>query len=111
MIYQLKGNTARAIEEYQIALTDTEAGGLVNELLEMAIASHRKEFFDRDTQKEDSFASLFASFREMKNEVDIELDEEFWKSKQEANVEPIMTDTVDDIIIDEGDLSRRDMSN
>lgn len=126
MIYQLRGNTARAIAEYQQAIVDGDTGGLVTELLDNALLEDSKHTFGPDELGffQNGALDVFQiaeSIHDLKDEVEIELDEDYWKKRQsaeereeeqeeikETQVEGMITHTDDALIIDEGDLSKSD---
>lgn len=117
MIYQLKGNTARAIVEYHEALNNTDAGELINELLETALQTNLKTPYaagDKDPSLNDAFDifQMADSIRDTKDEVDKELAEDDWiesasavgdKARASASGRGRLA-TNDSLIIDEGDL-------
>lgn len=115
MIYQLKGNTARAIIEYHEALNYTDASELVNELLETALLNNFTTSYAANPNQpcmNDTFDifQMANSIRDSQDEVDIELKEDAWiLDRIERNSETSILDrsvlvTEDDLIVDEGDL-------
>ncbi|KAG2190667.1 hypothetical protein INT46_003905 [Mucor plumbeus] len=115
MIYQLKGNTARAIAEYHEALNNTDASELVNELLETALLINFSTSYASNPNQpcmDDTFDifQMADSIRDAQDEVDIELKENGWiiDRTEDSNESTILDQsalvTEDDLIIDEGDL-------
>lgn len=115
MIYQLKGNTARAIAEYHEALNNTDASELVNELLETALLINFSTSYASNPNQpcmNDTFDifQMADSIRDTQDEVDIELKENGWiidrtdNSNESTILDQSALVTEDDLIIDEGDL-------
>jgi hypothetical protein len=117
MIFQLKGNTARAIVEYHEALNNTDAGELINELLETALLTNYKTPYaagNKDPSLNDAFDifQMADSIRDTKDEVEKELAEGDWNESATAAGDRTRSNagdqgnlaTNDSLIIDEGDL-------
>ncbi|KAI7904791.1 uncharacterized protein BX663DRAFT_503545 [Cokeromyces recurvatus] len=124
MIYQLKGNIARAIVEYHEALKNSDTKQLIEELIKIALESNVKMSYVANDEYPYLNDNIFdisqipLTNKETKNEIDLELDENYWMRSHEKPVSnhkrtrddfspPASTeiiDTEDDLIIDEGDL-------
>lgn len=117
MIYQIQGKTARAISQYHEALMNTDAGELINELLDLALHSNFRTEYAAGVQDpclNDTFDifSMADSLRETRDEVELELAEQYWNqttSKESGRISPAFKDTRtpapnEELIIDEGDL-------
>ncbi|KAI9273191.1 hypothetical protein EDC94DRAFT_594146 [Helicostylum pulchrum] len=117
MIYQIQGKTARAIKEYHEALMNTEAGELINELLDIALQSNFNTDYAAGSQDpclNDTFDIFLMadSLRETRDEVELELTEQYWNQTVSKESERISTALKDkrtpalneELIIDEGDL-------
>ncbi|KAI9486148.1 MAG: hypothetical protein EXX96DRAFT_547828 [Benjaminiella poitrasii] len=84
MIYQLKGNVARAIVEYLEALKDSDSKHLIEELIKVALESNAKQSY----VKEDEFPHLndnvfdisqvLLTMKETRSVEELELDDTYW---------------------------------
>ncbi|KAG1098287.1 hypothetical protein G6F42_018021 [Rhizopus arrhizus] len=109
MVYQLKGNTARAIVEYREALNYTDTPELVNELLQSAIMDNFKKGYASNSNSprlDDSF-DIF----KMANSIGVEEDRVAGELVQdgrwtldntEGNQSVLFTE--DGMLVDQGDL-------
>lgn len=109
MVYQLKGNTARAIVEYREALNYTDTPELVNELLQSAIMDNFKKGYASNSNSprlDDSF-DIF----KMANSIGVEQDRVAVELEQDGRWTPDNTEgnqsvlfTEDGMLVDQGDL-------
>ncbi|CAO3679829.1 unnamed protein product [Rhizopus microsporus] len=104
MIYQLKGCTAKAIQEYHQALRDaTDNTELIQELLDISLRTNATTPFEDINPFLGGGFDVFQMAESLKNsrdEVDIELDETYWgnERKEEETHESV------EIELDETDL-------
>ncbi|EPB82088.1 hypothetical protein HMPREF1544_11170 [Mucor circinelloides 1006PhL] len=109
MVYQLKGNTARAIVEYREALNYTDTPELVNELLQSAIMDNFKKGYASNSNSprlDDSF-DIFKMANSIGVEqdrvaVELEQDGRWTLDNTEGNQSVLFTE--DGMLVDQGDL-------
>lgn len=112
MIYQLNGETIQAISKYHEALLDPQAGGSVNELLEIALVDSSKMPISSHLKVNDKFDifQVAKSIHEIKDEVEIELDEGYWEKKESQQMvdDDMIINTQSDLVLDDDncELSR-----
>lgn len=108
---------AKAIKEYHKALTNTDSGEIINELLETALESniHLKYSTMSDAPYlNDSFDifQMVNSVGEIQDEVELELTEAYWDQTRpkrgnkmsHSSRNPNVSALDEEVIIDEGDL-------
>lgn len=115
MIYQLKGNTARAIAEYHQVLVYANAPELVNELLQSAIMDNVRTSYASKPADQPCLHDSFDVF-EMANSVGVKQDQIAIELEQDGRYamcdcteeNPSVLLTEDDMIVDQGDLQLRE---